>query len=125
VTEQYCSLDLPNVDIYSNHFYQLIAANNTESKLQQDSNNVKNNKHKVYYVGEYDWTGNGDTISLSQWLSDIENDSVSLDTYWSLFPHNDTHGFVWHCDGFTLHYTGDNQTAISNNCPGSYSFSDM
>lgn len=59
---------------------------------------------KAFVLGEYYWPSSG----LPDLLSAIEQDpSVSGDCYWSLFPHADSHGFVQHRDGLTLHYPGD------------------
>jgi len=92
------SLDIPEVDIYSDHFYPMDV-----SKLNSDAQLV-NRHNKVYFVGEYAWTGN----TLAQFLSALESTAVVAgDTYWSLFPHLDTYGFEQHSDGFTLHYPGD------------------
>jgi len=94
------SLDIPEVDIYSDHFYPMDV-----QKLTSDAQLVKQH-NKVFFVGEYAWTGS----TLSQFLSALESQAVAGDTSWSLFPHLDTYGFVKHNDGFTLHYPGDTQT---------------
>ena len=62
--------------------------------------------NKVFIVGEYDWnTAQGDP--LSSFLATLEQNSVAGDLYWSLFPHDDQHGFVQQNEHFTLHYPGN------------------
>lgn len=92
------ALSLSNVDIYSNHYYPMsVSAVNSDAATVTGAN-------KVFYVGEYGWTS-GD--SLSSFLSAIETHGAAGDTYWSLFSHDDTSGYVQHSDGYTLHYPGD------------------
>lgn len=98
------SLPLKNVDMYSDHFYPMDV-----SRVNRDATTVAQ-ANKVFYVGEYGWNS-GDP--LSSFASAIENNGTSGDTYWSLFPHNDTYGYVQHNDGFTLHYPGDNSSMRS------------
>jgi mannan endo-1,4-beta-mannosidase len=94
--------DLPikSVDIYTGHYYPPnITALHTELNQVLSVN-------KVFIVGEYDWnTNTGD--GLSDFLSAIEQSTIAGDMYWSLFSHDDTHGFVLHQEHFTLHYPGD------------------
>lgn len=86
-------LDIPEVDIYSDHFYPLNA-----TKLSQGIEKVRG-ASKVYWSGEYDWTGlNGKETpqgdSLESWFGVIEADQkrddsvVAGDAFWSLFMHN-------------------------------------
>lgn len=86
-------LDIPEVDIYSDHFYPL----NT-TKLSEGIEKVRG-AGKVYWSGEYDWTGlNGKETpqgdSLESWFGVIEADQkredsvVAGDAFWSLFMHN-------------------------------------
>jgi hypothetical protein len=88
------------VDLYSGHYYPP-----TNTALQRELQQAKS-AQKVFIVGEYDWnTKQGD--SLSTFLSTIEQSSVAGDLYWTLFPHDDSHGFISHNEHFTLHYPGD------------------
>ena len=91
-------LSLSNVDMYTEHYYPMSVSeeNSTAQRVT--------NAGKVFYVGEYGWNS-GDP--LSNFLSAIENNATAGDTFWSLFPHNDTYGYVQHNDGYTLHYPGD------------------
>lgn len=95
------ALSLPNVDLYTTHFYPI-----TISLFQEDAQIVAR-RHKVYIVGEYDWSGTHGGDALSAFLPAIEHSTTAGDLYWSLLPHNDTYGFVGHNDGYTLHYPGD------------------
>jgi mannan endo-1,4-beta-mannosidase len=93
-------LSIKTVDIYTGHYYPPnITALHTELNLVLGAK-------KVFIVGEYDWNTN-DGDRLSNFLSVIEHSKIAGDMYWSLFPHNDTHGFVDHEEHFTLHYPGD------------------
>jgi len=94
------SLSISEVDIFSDHFYPMDV-----QKLSRDADQVRQS-NKVYFVGEYAWTGS----TLTQFLSALESQAVAGDTSWSLFPHLDTYGFEQHSDGYTLHYPGDTQT---------------
>lgn len=86
-------LDIPEVDIYSDHFYPLNA-----KTLSAGIEKVRG-AGKVYWSGEYDWTGlNGKETpqgdSLESWFAVIEADQkredsvVAGDAFWSLFMHN-------------------------------------
>jgi mannan endo-1,4-beta-mannosidase len=86
-------LDIPEVDIYSDHFYPLNA-----KTLAAGIEKVRG-AGKVYWSGEYDWTGlNGKETpqgdSLESWFAVIEADQkredsvVAGDAFWSLFMHN-------------------------------------
>jgi hypothetical protein len=107
-TVQQDTLSVPNLDIEDAHFYPMnVSELNNFASLTE-------NAGKVFYAGEYDWNnypiswkGNQTGDSLSSFLSALETDGAAGDTYWSLFPHNDTYGYVQHGDGFTLHYPGD------------------
>lgn len=108
------ALALPNVDIYTTHYYPM----NTQ-KMLSDAAMVAAAK-KVFYVGEFSWN-KGD--SLNTFLTAIEKSPIAGDTYWSFFPHNDTYGYVQHGDGYTLHYPGDNsamQEAVQLLCAHAY-----
>jgi mannan endo-1,4-beta-mannosidase len=94
-------LSISTVDIYSDHFYPP----NT-SRMLSDAKTVKA-ANKVFYVGEYDWTGQNGGSDLASFLNAIQTSTASGDTYWSLFEHNDVNGFVNKADSLALHYTGD------------------
>ncbi|KFY33265.1 hypothetical protein V494_07771 [Pseudogymnoascus sp. VKM F-4513 (FW-928)] len=111
-------LDIPEVDIYSDHFYPLNA-----TRLSEGIERVRG-AGKVYWSGEYDWTGlNGKETpqgdSLETWFGVIEADQkredsvVAGDAFWSLFMHNvpDCKSFVNHSDGFTLQYNNPENSA--------------
>lgn len=93
------SLSLTNVDMYSNHYYpgMHVSAVNTDAATVEHA-------EKVFYVGEYGWN-QGDAIG--DFLAAIEQNGAAGDTYWSLFSHHNTYGYVQHDDGYTLHYPGD------------------
>ena len=57
---------------------------------------------KAYIAGEYD------SNSASAVLPGLVDDpDVTGMLSWSLFPHDDTSGFVQHLDGFQIHFPGD------------------
>lgn len=96
-------LALPTVDIYTAHYYPVIK-DAFKTQLQQVEN-----ARKTFLIGEYDWnTTKGDT--LSDFLQTVEQSGATGDLYWSLFPHNDTSGFVQQKEHYTLHYPGDSPT---------------
>lgn len=93
-------LALPDIDIYTGHYYPPSIADLTAQTVMAQG------AQKVFIAEEYDWnTVAGD--SLSSFLSAIEQSDVTGDLYWSLFPHNDLHGYVQQNEHFTLHYPGD------------------
>jgi mannan endo-1,4-beta-mannosidase len=86
-------LTIPEVDIYSDHFYPI-----NVSKLEADIAVVEA-ANKVYLAGEYDWTGlNGQKTPqgdpLSSFYQVIQSHQASSqpviagDLFWSLFMHN-------------------------------------
>lgn len=100
------SLQLSMVDIYSNHAFDDYR---TPSEVVYESNVVRS-YGKVFFLGEFTWTGKdvgGQKLSwtLAQMLSSIQQNNVTGDLFWQLFP-----GGVNHGDGFTLHYPGDTAT---------------
>jgi hypothetical protein len=98
------ALSIASVDMYSDHFYPM-----DTSKLNSDLSKMSGS-NKVYYIGEYNWTGS----NLGSFLSAIEgNTAVVGDVYWSLFPHNDKYRYVQHSDCCTLHYPGDSSSMRS------------
>ncbi len=97
------ALLLPNVDMYTSHYYPI------SIKLFQQAMQSVIHAHKVFIVGEYDWSGKNGGDSLINFLAAIEHSTASGDLYWSLFAHNDTYGYVEHNDHYTLHYPGDTE----------------
>lgn len=96
--------ELTNIDIVDWHYYGMYPLNS--SRVNEDAALAKA-ADKVLIIGEYGWTMN-EQNDLDNFLATIEaNEDVAGDLYWSLFPHNDYYGFVYHYDGFTLHYPGD------------------
>ncbi|QBD78350.1 hypothetical protein EPA93_21045 [Ktedonosporobacter rubrisoli] len=95
------NLALSSVDIYSNHYYPMSVA-----ALNSDASTVKDG-HKVFIVGEYNWTGRGGGDKLNSFLAGVEASTAAGDMFWSLFGHNDAYGYVKHLDGYTVHYPGD------------------
>jgi hypothetical protein len=93
------SLASPDVDVYSQHFYPADANALIAAAQRVTAQN------KVFINGEFGWTGVNDTEYLD---AAVAAPGVSAALAWSLFPHADTHGFVNHSDGYTIHYPGDN-----------------
>ncbi|MDQ2903853.1 MAG: hypothetical protein ABI456_09225 [Ktedonobacteraceae bacterium] len=93
-------LHINELDIFSGHYYPpTISAFQTEVSQAQAAN-------KVFIADEYDWnTSGGDALGL--FLPAIEHSAAAGDLYWSLFPHDDSYGFVPHNEHYTLHYPGD------------------
>lgn len=96
---------LTNVDILDWHYYGMYPLNST--RVGEDAALAKA-ADKALMIGEYAWTMNGENDLINFLAAVEENTDVAGDLYWSLFPHNDYYGFVYHYDGFTLHYPGDN-----------------
>jgi hypothetical protein len=93
-------LQIQAIDLYTGHYYPPMM-----TILQKEISQV-NQANKVFIIGEYDWnTTNG--ASLSSFLLTIEQSGAAGDMYWTLFPHDDSHGFVQNGEHFTLHYPGD------------------
>ncbi len=93
-------LSIKTVDIYTGHYYPP-----NITTLHTELNQVLRAK-KAFIVGEYDWnTSDGD--GLSDFLSVIEHSKVAGDMYWSLFSHDDTHGFAPQGEQYALHYPGE------------------
>ena len=98
-------LALPNVDMYTAHYYPL-----NVNKLKEQANATQD-ANKVFVIGEYDWTNQHGGDALADFLQEIQqNAAISGDLFWSLFGHDDMGRYVQHNDGYTLHYPGDNTT---------------
>ncbi|HLL66362.1 MAG TPA: carbohydrate binding domain-containing protein [Micromonosporaceae bacterium] len=91
------TVDSDQIDIVDAHYYPPSA-----ERMLADAAQVTA-AGKVYIAGEY-----GSTMATPELLQPLAADPrVTGTIFWSLFGHNDTHGFVEHNDGFTLHYPGD------------------
>ena len=96
------ALAFNSVDIISDHYYPL-----TNSLLDAEAQ-VALNRHKVFIVGEFDWTGTQGGDTLESFINDVEhNKGVSGDLYWALFAHNDTYGYEADDSGYSLHFPGE------------------
>ncbi len=114
------ALSVPKIDIIDAHYYPMYVGTVNGQAAQVI------NAGKVFYVGEYGWNGLGGGDTLASFLSAIESNGAAGDTYWSLFPHNDSGGYVQHSDGYTLHYPGDTssmRTAVGQLRSHAYSMS--
>eukprot|EP01084_Bolivina_argentea_P159233 277348_1 len=87
-------------DIYSQHYYPMNINTLQNSAKQVEAAN------KVFFAGEYAWTNPGGT-HLGQFLNGIEASTTSMDCYWSVFPHNDSYGFEYHDDSYSMYYPGN------------------
>lgn len=103
------ALTLPDVDLYSDHDYPM-----SVQSVENDGA-MAAAAGKAVVIGEYSWN-NMDSdqppwstgSSLPDFLTALEQTpGIVGDTYWDLFGHNDTYGYVQHGDGFTLHFPGD------------------
>jgi mannan endo-1,4-beta-mannosidase len=107
---------ISEIDIFSDHFYPL-----NLTKLNNDISSVAT-ANRVYLAGEYDWTGNVPTPTLSQFYAVIEaaqkkaKPVIAGDLFWSLFMHDvpDCNRFVNHTDGFELQYGNPLNTKQNN-----------
>jgi len=89
----------PSVDMISAHFYTDIAEGRDSDYFRVASQFVAADAaaakaaNKVYFIGEYDWTGNSGASDMSQLkalLSTVASDrNVSGDLYWTLFPYKE------------------------------------
>lgn len=95
------SLLSPSVDLYSQHFYPASASALVSAATRVAAQN------KVFINGEYGW--NDGSVNITAYLDTVvATQNVAASLFWSIFPHADSHGFVNHSDGFTVHYPGDN-----------------
>ncbi len=99
------ALSLADLDLCSAHF------NGTVFKMTANALNSQVARaagKKPLIVGEFDWSNYHGGGNLVEFLIAVQNArTVAGATYWSLFGHNDSFGYVRHNDGFTLHYPGD------------------
>lgn len=95
------SLSYPTVDIYSDHYYPP-----DTNKLANDAAETSS-ANKAYIAGEYDWeTAQG--TPLSSFLATIlNNNRVAGDLFWSIWPHDDTHGYFVGWGETNLTYPGN------------------
>jgi hypothetical protein len=99
------SLLSPSVDLYSQHFYPASA-----SALVSAASRVAA-QNKVFINGEFGWVGVNTTAFLD---TVVATQNVTASMFWSIFPHSDSHGFVNHSDGFTVHYPPGDNAIMSN-----------
>lgn len=86
-----------DVDIVDAHYYPPSA-----TRILSDAARVTD-AGKVYLGGEY-----GSISATAEMMTAVAADPrVTGLLFWSLFGHDDHHGFVPHGDGFTVHYPGD------------------
>jgi hypothetical protein len=95
------ALSTPTVDIYSDHAYPP-----DTTKLAKDTAETRR-ANKAFIMGEYDWeTPLG--VPLNTFLvALLNNPAVSGDLFWSIWPHDDTHGYFVGWGGINLTYPGD------------------
>ncbi|ETO36237.1 Mannan endo-1,4-beta-mannosidase [Reticulomyxa filosa] len=102
-------LELECVDLYSNHYYPM-DPQQVAMDAQLSFVNIFFKKSNaitvVFFAGEFGWT-TGDLSFLDSFLESMYSNGVNMDCYWSLFPHNDSYGFEYHDDGFSLYYPGE------------------
>lgn len=93
-------LALPNVDLYTAHFYPPNIHEMTSIATAVAA------AQKVFFVGEYDWTGKTGGDPLSSFLAAIEASPTAGDLFWHLLGHGDQYGWVYHSEAYYLHYPG-------------------
>ncbi|GJN87931.1 hypothetical protein Rhopal_000886-T1 [Rhodotorula paludigena] len=106
-------LTVPRVDLMSDHGYpRNLGILAEEVKLATQAK-------KGFFIGEYDWTPTGSSVSLEDYLAAIERSGAYLgDMIWSVFGHDDECcAFVKHQDGYSLYYpnggtAGENANAL-------------
>ncbi|KAF4627128.1 hypothetical protein G7Y89_g11026 [Cudoniella acicularis] len=103
---------VPEIDMFSNHFYPL-----NNSLLTSDIASVQS-ANRVYLAGEIDWRDlSGDSLrSFYDTIKKRKGDVVAGSIFWSLFGHEvpDCSKFVDHNDGLTLQYGNPNNTETVN-----------
>ncbi|KAF2151590.1 glycoside hydrolase family 5 protein [Myriangium duriaei CBS 260.36] len=108
-------LSIPEVDIYSNHFYPV------DTSVIQSDIAATAAANKTYLIGEYDWrTAGSPDSSVAKMFSIVESHQkpaspqvVVGDLPWSFFGRNapDCSTFVNHTDGYSFLYNDPNNTA--------------
>jgi len=99
------ALSIPTVDLVGTHFY--IASYRMMAEALRKEVALTAGK-KAFIVGEFAWNARDNDGDLNSFLAEArKNKGVAGVAYWSLFGHNDQHGYVQHNDGNTLHYPGD------------------
>ncbi len=96
------SLIIPDIDLYTTHFYNCTADPNDILKAAAPVIEAD----KAFYIGEFDWTQ--DTPMQLQRALDLvnANPDIAGDLYWSLWGHADAYGYAGG-DIFSLHAPGD------------------
>ncbi|GMA24045.1 hypothetical protein GCM10025864_18040 [Luteimicrobium album] len=97
------TLAASKVDVVDVHYYPP-----TVAKVTADAKTITD-AGKAYIAGEYD--SNAAATVLPSLTADA---NVTGMLSWSLFPHDDTSGFVQHDDGFQIHYPADDATMRAN-----------
>ncbi|GAA5841643.1 hypothetical protein JCM9279_000714 [Rhodotorula babjevae] len=95
-------LGVTGIDIVTDHGYpRNIGILNKEISLAKAAG-------KAFFIGEYDWTPTGSSVSLSDYLATIETSGSSSymgDMIWSLFGKDaQCCNFIRHRDGYSLYY---------------------
>lgn len=94
----------PQIDVVDVHYYPPSA-----SAVEADASTVTG-AGKVYIADEY-----GSVYAdPAMFQAMVADPAVSGASFWSLFAHNDTYGYVQHNDGFTLHYPGDTPAMVAD-----------
>lgn len=97
--------DLATVDLCGAHFNST-AYKMTGAALHEQVKKLAGKR--PYIIGEFDWQEHHKGGDLKDFLKQaLAESDVAGATFWSLFGHADTYGYVQHGDGFTLHYPGD------------------
>ncbi|VDB95985.1 unnamed protein product [Peniophora sp. CBMAI 1063] len=95
------------VDIFGDHFYppNITRLSSGIEAVEQAG--------RVYFAGEYDWTGVNGGNDLTSFLGAVEASQSAGDFYWSLFGHDDACcQYVEHDDGFAFYYLRGNDTDL-------------
>ncbi|PJI93579.1 OmpL47-type beta-barrel domain-containing protein [Luteimicrobium subarcticum] len=97
------TLAAKDVDMVDVHYYPP-----TTAKVRADAKTITD-AGKVYIAGEYD-----SNVASTLLPTLVDDADVTGMLSWSLFPHDDTSGFVQHDDGFQVHYPGDSEKMRAN-----------
>jgi endo-1,4-beta-mannosidase len=97
-------LQLPDIDMYTGHYYYDNFASYTRDV--QAAVSLASQYNKAFFIGEWDWTGaSGTTDQLESFLTNLQVlDGLAGDTFWQLYPQ----GFTG--DAYSLVYPGQNAT---------------
>jgi mannan endo-1,4-beta-mannosidase len=98
------AIDSPAIDLVDVHYYPPSVA-----AVEADAGTVTR-AGKVYIADEYGSTY-ASPVLFRAMVGDRE---ISGASFWSLFAHKDTYGYVQHADGYTLHYPGDTPAMMAD-----------